>query len=189
MSVRRLRSDAEANRVRILEVAAATFRSLGTAVPMSTIAERAQVGVGTLYRHYPDREHLLAALERHSYELTLALAGEAAQRPETGIESLRFYLGAIIRNRDSLFLPLHGGPMSSDQSSLELRKAIGTNIAAILERGRRDGSIRADAAPLDVVIGGTFLCMPLPNTTNWDQIAERQLQIFLDGLRPPSAPR
>jgi AcrR family transcriptional regulator len=189
MSVRRLRSDAEANRARILEVAAAAFRSMGTRVPMATIAERAEVGVGTLYRHFPDREHLLAALEQHSYELTLGLAGEAAQRSETGLESLRFYLDAIIHNRDRLFLPLHGGPMSSDQSSVGLRQAIAANIAAILDRGHRDGSIRADAVPLDVVIGGTFLCMPLPNTSNWDEIAERQLQIFLDGLRPPSAHR
>jgi hypothetical protein len=94
-----------------------------------------------------------------------------------------------MRERENLFLPLHGGLMSGDQESVALRQAIAANISYILDRGRKDGSVRADAVPLDVVIGGTFLCMPLPNTTNWDTIAERQLEIFLDGLRPPARQR
>jgi AcrR family transcriptional regulator len=151
---------------------------------MSVIAERAGVGVGTLYRHFPDRDELLASLEQHSYELTLGLARAAADREETGIESLRFYLDAIISARDRLFLPLHGGPMSPDEHSVQLRGAIAANIARILDRGKHDRSIRPDATPLDVIIGGTFLCMPLPNAGDWDEIARRQLEIFLAGLAP-----
>ncbi len=47
-----------------------------------------------------------------------------------------------------------------------------------------DSSFRADATPLDVIIGGTFLCTPLPRAINWDEIAGRQLEIFLAGLAP-----
>jgi AcrR family transcriptional regulator len=182
MSTRRLRADAESNREKLLETAAMTFRRVGTRVPMSTIAERAGVGVGTLYRHFPDRNRLLSGLEQHSYELTLALATDAAGRPDSGIAQLRHYLNAIIANRDRLFLPLHGGSLSFDARSVELRNGIEAAIAAILERGRGDGTIRVDATPNDVVIGGTFLCSPLPRAVNWDAIAQRQLEIFLTGL-------
>jgi AcrR family transcriptional regulator len=184
MSARRPRADAESNHRALLEAAAATFRQVGTRVPMSTIAERAGVGVGTLYRHFPDRDELLAGLEQHSYALTLTLARAAADQPGTGIAALRAYLDAIIANRDRLFLPLHGGSLSFDAESVGLREAIGAAITEILERGRRDGSIREDATAQDVIIGGTFLCMPLPRATDWDEIAQRQLVIFLAGMGP-----
>jgi AcrR family transcriptional regulator len=185
VSPRPRRPDAEANRARLLEVAAPTFRTDGTRVPMSTIARRAGVGVGTLYRHFPDREELLAGLEQHSYALTLELAEAAAARHESGADSLRFYLETVIASRDRLFLPLHGGPMSGDARSVGLRRAIGGCVARILARGQADGSIREDATPMDVIIGGTFLCMPLPNARDWDAIAVRQLEIFLAGMAAP----
>jgi len=71
---RPLRSDAVANRERVLAAAAIAVRRDGEKVPMATIADKAGVGIGTLYRHYPSRPALLAALSRRSYGLVLDLA-------------------------------------------------------------------------------------------------------------------
>jgi AcrR family transcriptional regulator len=187
MSPRPLRADAEANRERLLAIAAEVFRRDGPRVPMADIAARAGVGVGTLYRHFPDRDELLGALEHHSYRLTLDMARAATVHEGRGIDALRAYLAAIISSRDRLFLPLHGGPMSADRKSRELRAQIGAAVAAIVDRGKRDGSIRADATPLDVIIGATFFCQPLPNAgADWDTIARRQTDIFIAGMAPQS---
>jgi AcrR family transcriptional regulator len=59
-------------RERLLAAAAQAIKRHGEKVPMASIAHDARVGIGTLYRHYPDRADLLAALERRSYEIVLA---------------------------------------------------------------------------------------------------------------------
>src|ERR1700722_14975447 len=68
---RPLRSDAAANRERILAAATIAVRRDGERVPMATIAAEAGVGIGTLYRHYPTRPALLAALTVRSFHLVL----------------------------------------------------------------------------------------------------------------------
>ena len=74
----RLRSDAAANRERILAAATIAVRRDGETVPMATIADEAGVGIGTLYRHYPTRPALLTALTFRSFQLVLRHARAAA---------------------------------------------------------------------------------------------------------------
>ena len=61
-AVRPQRADAQRNRARILEAAEAVFAAEGIEVPVDTIAEKAGVGVGTLYRHFPTKEKLCEAI-------------------------------------------------------------------------------------------------------------------------------
>jgi AcrR family transcriptional regulator len=63
-----LRADASRNRERLLEVAAATFASDGVDASLEDIARRAGVGIGTLYRRFPTREHLVEAVYRREVE-------------------------------------------------------------------------------------------------------------------------
>ena len=70
-ATRRPRSDAAANRERILAAAAIAVRRDGERVPMARIADEAGVGIGTLYHHYPTRSALLAALTLRSFNLVL----------------------------------------------------------------------------------------------------------------------
>ncbi len=91
----RLRSDAAANRERILAAATIAVRRDGEKVPMATIADDAGVGIGTLYRHYPTRPALLAALTLRSFKLVLqharaaALSDEPPPRPSRGSSNRR----------------------------------------------------------------------------------------------------
>src|ERR1700733_15507536 len=61
-AARPLRADAQRNRLRVLEAAEAVFASEGISVPVDVIAEKAGVGVGTLYRHFPTKEKLFEAI-------------------------------------------------------------------------------------------------------------------------------
>jgi AcrR family transcriptional regulator len=181
---RALRSDAAANRERLLAAAAVAVRRDGERVPMATIAEQAGVGIGTLYRHYPTRAALLAALSRRSWDLVLAHAQAAAGADGPAADAIARFFAQTIAARDDLILPLHGGPVSLDAETLALRARIRELLEQVLARGRRDASIRPDATATDIIITGAMLAQPLPHVTDWDRLARRQAEIYIAGLAP-----
>jgi AcrR family transcriptional regulator len=184
----RLRSDAAANRERILVAARIAVRRDGEKVPMATIAEEAGVGIGTVYRHYPTRPALLAALTLRSFQLVLDHARTTAQSDEPVPKALTRFLEQTIAARDQFVLPLHGGPVIRDEKIVALQGEIRNLLEQLLVRGRRDRTIRPDATPIDIIITGAMLAQPLPNTADWDQLARRQARIFVAGLartKPP----
>ena len=178
----RLRSDAAANRERILAAATIAVRRDGEKVPMATIAEEAGVGIGTLYRHYPTRPALLTALTLRSFHLVLEHARAAAMSNEPAPTALAQFLEHTIAAREEFVLPLHGGPLINDDQIVALQREIRNLLGQILARGRRDRTIRPDASPIDVIVAGAMLAQPLPNAANWDRFARRQARIFVAGL-------
>lgn len=183
---RALRSDAAANRERLLAAAAVAVTREGEKVPMATIAADAGVGVGTLYRHYPTRAALLAALSRRAFALVLDHARAAAQDGGSAVEAIGAFLDHVIADRNDLTLPLHGGPTVQDDATMALQTAIRKTLGAILRRGRDDGTIGRDVSAADIIFKGAMLAQPLPHVGDWDQVARRQARIFLAGLAGPS---
>jgi AcrR family transcriptional regulator len=196
---RRLRSDAAANRERILAAATAAVRRDGERVPMARIADEAGVGIGTLYRHYPTRPALLAALTLRSFNLVLQHARTAAQSDQPAPAALEQFFELTIAARNEFVLPLHGGPVVHDEEIVALRAEIRNLLEQVLARGRRDRTIRPDATSTDMIITGAMLAQPLPHVPDWDLLASRQARIFVAGLaatdpplpgsRPPRAGR
>ena len=184
---RPLRSDAAANRDRLLAAATAAVKRDGEKVPMATVAAEARVGVGTLYRHYPTRGALLSALETKSYELVLSAARRAAVSPGPALTALQDFLDHTIRRRDELILPLHGGPVTMDPHTVALRDAISRALDRVLARGQAEGTIAPDITSGDIIIMGALLAHPLPHAPNWDQTARRAARIYLVGLAPGRA--
>jgi AcrR family transcriptional regulator len=184
---RSLRSDAAANRDRVLTAAAAAVRREGAGVPLATIATDAGVGVATLYRSYPSREALLAALTQRSFRLVLGAAQRAADTAGQGIECVRGFITETIAHGGDLVLPMHGGPVLLDAETTALRAQVRETLEGALERGRRDGSIRRDVTAADIILFGALLAQPLPHIRNWKQAARRQAKIYLDGLAPPGS--
>jgi AcrR family transcriptional regulator len=182
LDARPLRSDAVANRERVLVAAAIAVRRDGEKVPMATIADKAGVGIGTLYRHYPTRPALLAALSRRSYGLVLDLAAAAAASDEPAPTAIARFFEQIITARDDLILPLHGGPVSLDEHTVRLRTEISDLLERVLARGRRDRTIRPDVTAVDIIITGAMLAQPLPHAPNWGLLARRQAGIYVAGL-------
>lgn len=92
---RRTRKDAQHNRAHILEVARQAFTSVGVEVSMDGIAKQAGVGSGTLYRHFPNKDALLAALlDAHHEGLDRQKAQIKTDTSDAG-EALDRWIGAL----------------------------------------------------------------------------------------------
>lgn len=160
---------------------------------MATIADEAGVGIGTLYRHYPTRPSLLAALTKRSFNLVLQHARAAALSDEPPPAVLAQFFEQTIVARDQFVLPLHGGPVIHDEKIAALQTEIRQLLDKVLARGRCDGTIRPDVTPTDIIITGAMLAQPLPHVPDWDRLARRQAGLFIAGLAatdpPPSGSR
>jgi len=183
-----LRSDAAVNYERLLIAAAVAIRREGPNVPIATIAKGAGVGVGTLYRHFPARGALFAALAIRAFRLVLGYAREAADSDEPAIDSICRFFERTISRRADLILPLHGAPVVRDAEVVALRAAVKEAVEQVLERGRADGTIRADVTSEDIIIAGAQLAQPLANAPDWNRIARRQAAIYVGGLSPSALP-
>lgn len=188
---RQPRSDALRNRERILNAATELVRRDGEKVAMAQIAQHAGVGVGTLYRHFPTREDLLAALVHRSFGIAVENATRAAARPGSALDGIRSFFLATLRDRERFVLPLHGGPPVFTPATRQLQADVRTILRSLLERGRTNGELRADLTPEDLIIATSLLSRPLAGTeptlvaepgSDWDRIAGRQIELMLHGL-------
>jgi AcrR family transcriptional regulator len=181
---RRPRRDAVANRERVLDAATELVLRDGERVPMAQIAERAGVGVGTVYRHFATREDLLGALVHRSFGLALDNARAAAAHPGSALDGVRMFFMATLRDRERFVLPLHGGPVVFTPATRERQAEVRTVLRSLLERGRAAGELRADLTPEDLILAASLLSRPLPGTGDWDRLARRQIDLLLQGLGP-----
>ena len=179
---RRPRRDAELNRERVLAAAAAAMLREGRNVPLAVIAAEAGVGVGTLYRSYPDREALLHALEYRAYGLLNQILDEIESQDRPGLEAVSEFLSRCLAIGDHLILPLHGAPPLISPQAVRARQEINDRLDRFIERGRADGNIRAAVNATDIIVFSALITQPLPHGPDWPLIARRQLAIFLNGL-------
>jgi AcrR family transcriptional regulator len=179
---KKLRKDAAQNAERIMAAAVRAGLAEGKFVPLAQIAADAGVGVGTLYRRYPNREALLEALAVRAYRLILAEAEDALASGETGLDAIGRYLRQSFVHRDELVLPLHGAPMTEGTESAQLRKRMRQTMGAIVERGHTDGTVRLDVNAGTVVRFGAMLAQPMSNVPDWEAAAAEQRSVFLRGI-------
>ena len=181
---RELRRDAADNRDRVLAAAAAAVRREGAAVPMATVASDAGVGVGTVYRHFPSRDALLAALTLRSFQFVLDAATDAAENEQPAIMAVRDFLDRTIEHGPDLVLPLHGGPPVIDPDTLAVQAQVHRTLGTLLSRGHQDGTIRRDMRTADIVVFGAMLAQQLPHVPDWEHTARRLVDIYLAGMAP-----
>lgn len=149
---RQPRSDALRNRERILTAATELVRRDGEKVAMAQIAEHAGVGVGTLYRHFPDREDLLAALVHRSFGIAVENATAAASLSGSALEGIRSFFLATLRDRDRFVLPLHGGPPVFTPATRQLQAEVRSLLRSLITRGQAAGELRGDLTPEDLIV-------------------------------------
>lgn len=178
------RSDGLENRRRILAAATVVVARDGLQVPLATVASEAGVGIGTLYRHFPNRDALLTGLVVRSLHLVVEALHTAAGEAETAIAAVRGYFARVVEHRDQLILPLRGGPAVVSAEAIELRTQVHRALEEILHRGIEDGTIRAGVTPLDLILMATMVAQPLPRITDWERAARRTADIYLAGLSP-----
>jgi AcrR family transcriptional regulator len=177
------RSDAARNHQALVRAATAAVHRQGPHVPLATVAADAGVGIGTLYRHFPTREHLLNSLTHRSFEQVLSNVQAAESYGTTASDALRRFIEAAITQRNDLVLPLRGGPPVTAPETLAVRDQVHRAVQRIIERGRTDGTITQDVTPLDVVTFGAMLAQPRQPDPEWDATCRRLLATYLNGLR------
>ncbi len=148
-----MRADALRNRHRILESAAAALAESGPDVALEEIAARAGVGIGTLYRHFPDRSALLVAVYREGFDALAALGDELATADDPG-SALRHFLEAnlafsrshrglaadVIRSAlDDLAADRPDGPHIESPCQVLCERG-----AELLDRAQEAGAVRRD---------------------------------------------
>ncbi|MFB9800781.1 TetR/AcrR family transcriptional regulator, partial [Streptomonospora salina] len=142
----------------------------------------AGVGVGTLYRSYPDREALLHALEYRAYGLLNGLLDDIEDRGSRGPDAIEAFLAGTCAVSDRLFLPLHGAPPLVTAEAQEARRSIDRRLEAFIEAGRSDGTVRAPVNATDVITFSALITQPLEHGPDWDRMARRQIAVFINGL-------
>ncbi|MCF2532041.1 TetR/AcrR family transcriptional regulator [Yinghuangia sp. KLBMP8922] len=148
-----MRADALRNRDRILEVARAVIAEQGAQASLRDIARRAGVGMGTLYRHFPNREALLEALLRRRFDELAALAESLADDPRPAKTVLRTWLAEFgadagtYRGLSTTLLATLDDPGSPLHASCQAMRTAG---AGLLRRAQQAGDIRGDVDGTDL---------------------------------------
>jgi AcrR family transcriptional regulator len=174
------RADARANHDKLVAAARALFTEKGTSAPLEEVAERAGVGIGTLYRHFPTRHALLEAVYVDEVEAMARAATELEELPPWDALSqwLRQYVGFAATKR-----ALNEALMETDPSSnvlLTCRTAIVGAGTTLVERAQDAGVVRNDTSFLDIVrMVGAIAMVP----TEDPEQKRRLLELALDGLR------
>ena len=185
-TARKPRADAVRNRERVLAAAKAVFSKGGADASLEAVAKRAQVGIGTLYRHFPTREALFEAVYRHEVQQLSELADQLKDEAAP-VEALRRWLHSGIEfvatkkgMAAALALAVTGSKELHAQSFEQLTKAAGV----LLDRAVAAGEIRSDIQPENLVRALIGMCY-MHDQPGWQASVLRLVDIFVDGLRLP----
>jgi len=189
LTARPLRADARRNRDKLLEAATAAFAAAtdadnGQDVALETIAARAGVGIGTLYRHFPSRDALvIAAYQQEVDALCAAAADLLATRPaDAALRAWAERFADYVATKRRMGNALRSAAASDSPLLAQTRARILDALRLLLEAGAAAGTLRADVDPTDVmrVINGIWY---LPSGPQWRQDVGRMLDLVIDGLR------
>jgi AcrR family transcriptional regulator len=182
---RPLRRDAELNRQRILAAARDAFAEEGLSVTLDEIARRAGVGVGTVYRRFPDKEQLIDALFEDQITAFVSLAEGCLDDVDPWEGLLRFldqacHLHACDRGLKEVVLAgTHGR-----ERVARGRELMYPLVVRLVERAQADGSLRPDVKPTDMPLLQLMLGALSELTRDVEpDVWRRFLGIVMDGLR------
>ncbi|MBW9114031.1 TetR/AcrR family transcriptional regulator [Rhizobium cauense] len=179
-----LRADARRNRDKLAEVAAAAFSETGVETSLEDIARRAGVGIGTLYRHFPSREHLVEVVYRRELESLAAAARElaASHPPDVALEEwMRRFVGYIAAKRGmatSLKILMDSNASLFAEGSGILRGA----AEELLSTAAAQGFVRDDIDTTDLLHALSSI-YSLPASPEWRDRSNRLIGLLMDGLR------
>jgi AcrR family transcriptional regulator len=181
------RADARRNRERVLEAARTCMARQGIDAQVEEIARAADVGVGTVYRHFPTKDDLIEALAMERFERLAEIARgaladeddawaafEHLMRASAGIQSEDRALSEVLTSRPEMM-----GRAADSVDMLGL-------VTELMQRCKRAGAIRQDADPRDVPM---LLCALAGTYRNPYTNPDRYIRIVLDGLRAPGCER
>ncbi|RKR92240.1 TetR family transcriptional regulator [Micromonospora pisi] len=187
------RKDAERNRSALIAAGSELFDAAGLMPTLDDVARRAGVGVGTAYRHFPNKYALAQAVFAETVE-TMLEAAERAATMEDAAGGLAAFFEAVLEpqaNKRALGKLLRGVP-TEDSGAGDVRARVERCIDHLLQRGREQRVIRADVAATDIGVLMSLMAYLIETFGEANpRLWRRLLPILLDGLRadaPTSLP-
>jgi AcrR family transcriptional regulator len=183
---RPLRADALRNRARVLEAAETVFAAEGISVPIDVIAEKAGVGVGTVYRHFPNKEILFEAIliERFGELITDARGRLGSDDPGAAFYAFLDHVVETSTSKRDLIQALIGAGIDFSQTNIDLKLQLEDVMGELLRAAQAVGAVRADVSEALVMslVGAT--CMAGDEAKGAPPC--EMLAIVCDGLRVSS---
>ena len=188
---RPVRVDAQRNIDALLQAAMAVFATSGVDAPVRAIAEKARVGIGTIYRHFPQRSDLIVAVFRREVDACADAATALAAEHEPGEALARWmqrYVDFIAAKR-GLATALHSGNPAYETLPAYFQRRLRPALKTLLEAATAAGEVRAGVEPNDLLRAVASLCAPAHDGN--PAHPRRMVALLVDGLRygasPPTA--
>ena len=186
---RPLRADAQRNYDLLIAAADAEFTEHGATASLDDIAKRAGVGIGTLYRHFPTRDDLIARILEVSTRDIIALGEAAITKPNPG-KQLTTWITKLVEYVTT-YRGLTGALAAGYVSDTDTQLCVGCELisstgAALLARAQAAGEIRRDAEIKEVILSAHAAAWIAEQTKDPGAV-DRMLGILFDGLRAPAA--
>lgn len=183
---RPLRRDAERNRRRILAAAKELFAERGLETTLDDIARHAELGIGTVYRRFPSREHLVEALFEEKIDQMVTCAEDVASRSDSWealVDFLIFTIEALATDR-GLYEIMVGSTYGRDRIATSRERLVPV-VGQLVARAQADGHLRADIEITDIALIQMMIGAVAEYSRHTDpRLWRRYLTILLDGLRP-----
>lgn len=180
---RKPRADAQRNIDALLEAAKAVFATSGVDAPAKEITDRAGVGVGTLYRHFPQRSDLVKAVFQREVDATAQAATTLAEAHEPG-EALALWLQRYteyLGTKRGLAPALHSGDPAYSALPVYFREHLRPALGSLLDAAIASGEIRAGVDAGDLLSAVANLSNPVPGGD--PAYSQRMVALLIDGLR------
>ena len=185
---RRRRADAQRNIDTLLQAAKTVFATSGVDAPVREIAETAGVGVGTVYRHFPQRADLIAAVFRREIDACAdaAPALAAEHRPGEALARWMQRYAVFVAAKRGLATALHSGDPAYDTLPAYFEKRLRPALGTLFEAAAAAGEIRADVEPDELLSTVSSLCMRAHDDRS--DRTRRMVALLVDGLRYGAKP-
>lgn len=181
-----VRADAQRNEDAILETAKSLFATHGVDVPVRKIATESGVGIGTVYRRFPKRSDLIAAVFRREVDACVEYA-EIAQQSRSPVEALTLWFiryTEFIATKRGLAAALYSKDPAFESLPIYFRSNFEPALQALLDTAVESGEIRTDIAPYDLLraIGGLVMANG-DDGSDGTGYADSMVKLMIDGLR------
>ena len=184
---RPMRADARRNRQRLVDAARAVFTEQGASASMEAIAKRAGVGVGTLYRHFPNRFDIVEAVYQDDVDELEDAAHRAVSMvdPWLAVEEFFEAFMSYAHRKSAMMSELQQAFEKHPEFRSKMRERIDGSFALVIDRGKAAGVVRPDVEGSDV----TELVGPICRNEAISTVQRQRLVgMILDGLRASAVP-
>jgi AcrR family transcriptional regulator len=167
----------------LIEAARTVFDTSGVDAPAKEITDLAGVGVGTLYRHFPQRSDLVKAVVRTGIDAVADAGPElsAAHPPERALSLWIDRFVELLGTKRGLASALHSGDPAFEGLPGYFMERLGPTLTALLDAAAADGAIRGDLGAEDLLNAIALLCQPVPGREPGH--GRRMVAVLVDGLR------